>query len=188
MAAPHNPARIGEQWDPQQIAVIQAEIEAIQDYVIVSGGWAWHFLTPPSHLELKHAHDHKDADLFVEPAGFGALVALLKSLGFERTWTRFDGTPGSDTIYRYTKMAGMSEHPIKVIFDLFVEAVPFVEAQGMRVVEPNYLLSLYDKKHSSGLCFSVQIARRLPAQGANPVGHPDMADYRAFLAQAVSRS
>lgn len=55
-----------------------------------------------------------------------------------------------------------------------------MEAQGFRVVEPNYLLSLYGHKHSSDLCFSVQIARRLLAQGVSPIGHPDMADYKAF--------
>jgi hypothetical protein len=185
MAAPHNPARIGEQWNLQQIAVIQQEIEAIKDYVVLSGGWAWHFMTPPGHSELKHAHDHKDADLFVEPSLFGTLAALLKSRGFQRTWTRFDSSPGSETFYRYTRIVETSPPPIKVMFDLFAETVPCVEAQGMRVVEPRYLLSLYGNKLSSDLCFSVQIARKLLTQGQNPVGHPAMADYTAFVMQCA---
>lgn len=181
MAAPHNPARLGETWNPERLAVMREEIEAVREYVTLSGGWAWHFLTPPGHAELKHAHDHKDADLFVEPENFGALAALLKSRGFERTWTRFDDAPGSDSFYRYTKTVETESEAVKVMFDVFAEKIAFVEAQGFRVVEPRHLLSLYGHKHSSDLCFSVQIARRLIAQEIDPNGHLDMADYRAFL-------
>jgi hypothetical protein len=181
MSAPHDPGRIGELWNADRLAILQNEIEVVRDYVTLSGGWAWHFMTPPGHAELKHAHDHKDADLFVEPQNLGALAALLKTRGFEKTWTRFDDAPGSESFYRYVKSAEAKDGPVKVMFDLFAESVPCVEAQGFRVVEPNYLLSLYGKKHSSDLCFSVRIARRLVAQGVSPVGHPDMADYAAFL-------
>lgn len=181
MAAPHNASRLGENWNPVRLIVMLEEIEAVREYVTLSGGWAWHFMTPPGHAELKHAHDHKDADLFVEPENFGTLVALLKSRGFERTWTRFDDAPGSEVFYRYTKMVERGGETVKVMLDVFAETIPFVESQGYRVVEPSHLLSLYGKKHSSDLCFSVQIARRLVAQGVSPVGHPEMADYSEFL-------
>ena len=181
MAAPHNPNRIGEEWNPIHIKTMLVEIEAIREYVKLSGGWAWHLMSEPGHPELKHAHDHKDADLFVEPTRFGELVALLKTRGFEKTWTRFDGTPGSETFYRYSKFVEADGERVKIIFDLFAESVPFVLAQGYRVVEPNYLLSLYGHKHSSDLCFSVQIARRLIAEGQNPAGHPAMSDFKNFM-------
>src|SRR5207253_5969818 len=138
----HDPARIGELWNPLRIAVLLAEIEAVREYVTLSGGWAWHFMTPPGHVELKHAHDHKDADLFVEPHQFGILAALLKSRGFTKTWTRFDNTPRSDTFTCYVKTVEQAGEVVKIMFDVFAETIPWVEAQGFRVVEPNYLLSL----------------------------------------------
>lgn len=54
MGAPHNPKRYGETWDPREIRVMQGELEAVRDLIVLSGGWAWHFLSPP-HEELKHA-------------------------------------------------------------------------------------------------------------------------------------
>lgn len=184
MSIPHNTARLDETWNPMRLAVMQAEIEALEAYVTLSGGWAWHYMTPEGHVELKHAHDHKDADLFVAPECFPTLVALLKERGYARTWTRFDNREGSSTFYRYTKTLESDAEaaaPVKVMLDVFVENVPSVEARGMRVVEPNYLLSLYGHKHTSDLCFAVRIARRFLAEGANPVGHPAMADYRTCL-------
>ena len=56
MSTPHNAARLGEQWNPERLAVLQAEIEALKDYVTLSGGWAWHYMTPAGHIEYKHAH------------------------------------------------------------------------------------------------------------------------------------
>lgn len=73
------------------------------------------------------------------------------------------------------------------LLDVFVENVPSIEASGIRVVEPGYLLSLYGHKHTCGLCFAVRIARRLLASGENPAGHPAMADYRPFLLQSGAK-
>lgn len=109
MAAPHKAERIGETWNPERLVVLLTEIEAVRDLVTLSGGWAWHFMTPPGHAELKHAHDHKDADLFVEPPRFGELVVRLKQREFEKTWTRFDNTPGSETFTRYVKTVETEE-------------------------------------------------------------------------------
>ncbi|MGI4789872.1 MAG: hypothetical protein ACRYFS_13595 [Janthinobacterium lividum] len=130
-------------------------------------------------MELKHAHDHKDADLFVTPENVPVLMMLLLGRGYERTWTRFDGQ--SDDFHRYVRAMGGTK-PIKVILDLFTGVVPFVEiASGVRVVEPRHLLSLYGVKHSSDQCFAVQIAKRLVAAGINPNGRAEMADYSTFL-------
>ena len=175
MGAPHNPKRYGETWDPAHLAVLAAEIEAVREQVVVSGGWAWHYLTPP-HAELKHAHDHKDADLFVAPETVTTLMERLLERGYGRVWTRFDGA--SDDFHRYVRVVS----DIKVIFDVFTGTVPsIVTASSVRVVEPSHLLSLYGVKHSSAECFAVQIARRLLSQGVSPNGHAAMADYREFL-------
>jgi hypothetical protein len=180
VAAPHNKNRYGEEYDPEEIEAIRAEIEVVRDFVAVSGGWAWHFMSPP-HTELKHAHDHKDADLFVDPDRLWEMLPLIKSRGFEKVWTRFDGL--TENFVRYVKVVEGESRPIKVIFDLFVEKVPTTETpSGVRIVEPNYLISLYGVKHSSESCFSLQIARRLLARGESPIGHPDMTDFSAFLA------
>ena len=139
-------------------------------------------MTPP-HAELKHAHDHKDADLFVTPENVPELMTLLLGRGYERVWTRFDGQ--SDDFHRYVRTMD-STKPIKVILDLFTGDVPFVvTASGVRVVEPRHLLSLYGVKHSSDQCFAVQIAKRLVAEGISPNGRAEMADFSAFLDTAT---
>lgn len=182
MSVPHDPARLGETWNPMRLAVFAEEIEAMREYVTLSGGWAWHYMTPPGHVELKHAHDHKDADLFVAPDRFAPLVALLKARGYERTWTRFDALEVSRTFYRYGRIIECDGEAVKALLDVFVEEVPYVTAGGYRVVEPNYLLSLYGHKHTSDRCFAVRIAADLLAKGICPVGNAAMADYAAFLA------
>jgi len=180
MGEPHNTKRYGETWDSTEMAAMQEEIKAVQDLVVVSGGWAWHFLSPP-HPELKHAHDHKDADLFVAPEDVAALMARLIERGYEKTWTRFDAQ--SQDFHRYVKtVQNGEERPLKIIFDLFTQAVPSVMTDaGVRVVEPPFLLSLYGVKHGSGACFSVQIAKALLARGIDPRGRAEMADFRPYL-------
>ncbi len=182
MAAPHNPERYGELWNQNLIDATLQEMEALKDLVVVSGGWAWHFMTPP-HQELKHAHDHKDVDLFTPKVYFPATVSTLKSRGFERTWTRFDQRQDSQDFYRYTKSIP-DNNPLTVIIDLFVdvEGLPAsITHSGYLVVNPEDLLELYKTKHSSEACFAVQIARNLLAEGINPISHPEMANYQKFM-------
>ncbi|BDI28271.1 hypothetical protein CCAX7_003220 [Capsulimonas corticalis] len=178
MGAPHNTKRYGEQWNAVDLAVMQAEIETFRDLVVVSGGWAWHLMSPP-HVELKHAHDHKDADLFVDPDVLWRMMERMAAQGYEKIWTRFDGV--TDHFVRYTKVVE-GERPVKVIFDLFMEKVASVEtASGILVVEPETLLSFYGNKHSSVECFSVAIAKELIARGENPVGHARMGDFTPWV-------
>ncbi|HET6384940.1 MAG TPA: hypothetical protein VFJ58_16215 [Armatimonadota bacterium] len=182
MAAPHRKDRYGETWDPAQIAALSTEIHKVREWAVISGGWAWHYMSPP-HAEYKHAHDHKDVDLLIPRRSFAALMAAVQAAGYQREWTRFDGlTPD---FYRYATVVPGGGRPVKVLFDIFVEDAPWVETpSGMRVVEPGYLLSLYGKKHSSDLCFSVQIARDLVRRGENPVGHPAMAEFGRFFGES----
>ncbi|MCW3051398.1 MAG: hypothetical protein JWN14_568 [Chthonomonadales bacterium] len=186
MAAPHREDRIGELANATEIAVLGEEILALKDYVTVSGGWAWHFMSPEGHSELKHAHDHKDADLFVAPEKVGELMPILQARGYEKTWTRFDGRQDSQDFVRYTKHVPRDGREVKVILDLFIHTVPSVLARGIHVVEPNYLLTLYGVKHSSGECFSLKIAKGLLANGENPVGHSAMGDFSPYMPQSKS--
>jgi hypothetical protein len=119
----------------------------------------------PPHDELKHAHDHKDVDIFVPPDKVWMMAQRLVERGFERVWTRFDGE--SDDFHRYVRFVETTK-TTKVIFDVFTGDVPSV-------------VTLYGVKHSSEQCFSVQIARSLLARGINPVGRPEMSDFSHFL-------
>ena len=181
MSTPHDPARRDGLWNEARLAVILEEIIAIRDNVVLSGGWAWHFMTPAGHKELKHAHDHKDVDVFVAPERVGRLIALLKVRGYKKSWTRFDRLPDSQDFTRYTKVVQRKDEAIKVMLDVFIAEVPFVEVGEFRVVEPKFLLSLYGSKHSSDQCFAVRIASKLLAQGINPIGRAEMAEYGEFL-------
>jgi hypothetical protein len=181
MSAPHNPARVGELWNETRLAMILHELEAVRDLAVISGGWAWHFMTPPAHTELKHAHDHKDVDVFVAPAHVSKLIDILKRRGYEKSWTRFGRLPDSQDFTRYTKIVEMKNEAVKIMLDVFIAEVPCVTVGEFRVVEPKFLLSLYGRKHGSDQCFAVRIASKLLAQGINPVGRPEMADYREFL-------
>lgn len=173
MGAPHNHKRIGETWDANKLALVLKDILVIKDFAVISGGWAWHFMTPVGHEELKHAHDHKDLDIIVQPKDTWNIISLLLELGYQRCYTRHD----CNTFFRCEKH---SEEVGKIVIDVFIEDVPFIEAQGVKVVEPEYLLSLYGIKHMSESCFAVTIARELLSLQINPVDNPHMADYNKF--------
>ena len=170
MGAPHNPDRYGEIWDQKRIDLCLAELRAIRFYAVLSGGWAWHFMSPPGHPEYKHAHDHKDIDIHVPPTMVPTVIAILKGNGFEKVWTRYDKLPSDEDFRRYEKVVGET----RITIDFFVKSVPFVEIDGWRVVRPETLLTFYGDIHSSDKCFAVQAATRLIAEGIDPIGHPDL--------------
>ncbi len=201
MGDPPNPARIHERWNLHRIAVMEREIAAIREFGVLSGGWAWHFMSP-AHVECKQLHDHKDIDIFVYPHAFSALAGLLGERGYSKAWTRFDD-PSREFIRfaRYVenacpncledavlaegqefacvgcnaRWAASPCEVVKVILDLFVETVPeLVLANGHRVVEPATLLTFYGDRHSSDRCVAVKAARELVARGEAVVGHPSL--------------
>jgi hypothetical protein len=100
MGDPHNPERYGETWNPHRFAVLAEEIEAVKEFGALSGGWAWHFMSPP-HQEEKHLHDHRDIDMHVFPPKFAELVGVLEGRGYDRQKTRFDDASGE--FIRYEK-------------------------------------------------------------------------------------
>lgn len=157
MGDPRNPTRKEEIYDPDRLAQQFAEVEAVRSLApIFSGGWAWHFLSPP-HTEYKILHDHTDVDLFVNPPEVQDVRKLLLSRGFEKAKTQWD----RNDFFRLTKFYEGG----KIVFDIFIQTVPAVMAQGYWVVEPAHLLSLYKTVHQSGDCMAVSAARKLWAAG-----------------------
>ena len=176
MSDPHNPNRYGEVWPQDRLEASLAEMQALKPWIIVSGGWAWHFLSPKGHPELKHAHDHKDIDVFVEPLSVGTVVALLKERGFAKVRTKYDRYPSDEDFRRYevTRLTP-AERSIRITVDLFVRGdVPNRLIDGWRIVEPRFLLSLYSSIHSSDTCFAVQAAAELLERGIDPRGRAEL--------------
>lgn len=168
MGDPRNPHRVLEEWSPKRLMVLQDHVEGLPSYVVLSGGWAWHYMSPP-HTEYKLLHDHKDVDLFVRPQELAVLMNLLANSGFERTWTRFDSR--SKDFYRYSKIA---EGDVKVILDVFCKAVPYVEVGQKRVVDPAHLITLYGEIHSTEDCVAVLAAKKLLDAGVSPIGRKEL--------------
>ena len=77
MGAPHNKNRYGELWPECRIACSLKELNPLRKLVVLSGGWAWHFLSPEGHTEYKHAHDHKDIDVFVHPRNVAEVMHIF---------------------------------------------------------------------------------------------------------------
>jgi hypothetical protein len=166
MGDPHNLARVGETWNLERIEAQLAEIHAVTSASpIISGGWAWHFMSP-THREVKIFHDHSDIDLFIDGVNFYTFRTCVTSRGFKRVKTKYD----SLSFMRYTKFLDTG----KVVFDTYIQSAPFVVANGQRVVAPKHLLSLYKTTHQSRECVAVQAAKRLVADGKEVVGHPSL--------------
>lgn len=166
MGDPRNPARKNEIYDPDRLARQFVEIRAIQNLnFILSGGLAWHFLSP-SHTEYKILHDHKDVDIFVPPPETQAFRAALRSQGFECSRTQWD----RNDFFRLVKFYDRG----KIVFDIFVQAVPSIPAHGYRVVDPKVLLGFYKTMHQSGDCVAVMAARKLLAAGKSVLNSPEL--------------
>jgi len=169
MSTPHNPDRYGETWSQEKIDEYLYELEKLRKHIILSGGWAWHFMSPPGHTEYKHIHDHKDADIFVLPENVWIVIDTLQKQEFKKVKTRYDRLPSKEEFRRYEKTVSGKERPFRITIDFFVNTVPFIEVFGWKVVEPKHLLSLYSNIHSSDNCFAVQAASKLIEQEISPV-------------------
>jgi hypothetical protein len=177
MAAPHNKNRYGETWPQYRIDCALEELKQLKDMIILSGGWAWHVMSPDGHVEYKHAHDHKDIDLFVYPDKVADVVAKLKSRGFEKVWTKYDKHQSAEDFRRYEKVVNTNDRRnVRITIDFFVNDVPYRTVKGWMVVEPEFLLSLYSNIHSSDKCFAVQAAVKLIAAGIDPVDRAELVE------------
>ena len=163
MSDKHNIHRYGEVWNQEKIDICLSDLEFIKNDVILSGGWAWHFISPHNHKELKHAHDHKDIDIFVYPEKTVDVIKILLSRGFRKVSTRFDKIPSNESFRRYRKDIKGE----KVIIDFFVREIPFIEIDGWKIVEPSQLIRLYKSVHTSKNCFAVVAAEKMLNKGIN---------------------
>ena len=191
MADPHNPARYGEVWTQHRIDAWKTILEALKPFVVFSGGWAWHFLSPPAHMEYKHAHDHKDCDLMVPPRTVATVMGILQSLGFKKVATKYDRLPSDEDFRRYEKVVtrhichgNVSESPhecfclpsddctkdtFRLTIDFFVKDVPALQTPGgWLVVRPDVLVGFYSTIHSSQSCWAVVNAKTLLDRGRDP--------------------
>lgn len=184
MGNPHNPARYGELWPDDLLQAQLAVLALFKPYCVLSGGFAWHFLSPAGHIEYKHRHDHKDIDVLVPTRLVGSAVNCLKNmLTFKRVHTKYDRLPSVEEFRRYEMTlpeAPCKRRALRITIDFFVADVPFIEIpdpdiprEPWRVVEPETLLSYYSAgKHTSEECWAVQAARRLLADGQPVVNNP----------------
>lgn len=171
MADPHNKKRYGETWDLDEILYYVEELQELKSMVIFSGGWAWHFMSPVGHVEYKHAHDHKDVDIFVLPQNVTTVIHKLMERGFHRATTRFDGKPNNSDFRRYEKTIDGK----KLIIDFFIgKDIQVKDVNGWQVVNPKQLLSFYKTIHSSDNCFAVKAADVLLKKGIDPIGRPEL--------------
>lgn len=187
-----------DRWDGSRLAVFEQELRGLAEALpfVVSGGWAWHLMTPVGHAEYLQAHDHRDLDLFLDPQSRDEAGEKLRRLGYIQAWTRFDSSAlasaggGSPRPFaRYVKDALRDDRYHKVTIDLFLEPIASREIQApwggsIRVVPPIRLLELYHGTHQAESCLSVRIARDLLVRGVDPVGHPEMAEFASWLDSA----
>lgn len=171
MSTEWGPRAHQEFWNLDRIKLQMQELEAIKEWAVVSGGLAWHLMSPP-HEERKAVHDHKDIDIFVDPEYAGQMIATLKDRGFDRAWTKYDGkTPN---FVRYTKYVE-DPAPSKIMIDLFSVKVPSVKLPcGISIVDPKHLITLYSSVHSSTGCVAVVAAYKLIQAGIDPIGRHEL--------------
>ncbi|MFD2562758.1 hypothetical protein [Aquimarina rubra] len=176
MGAPHNKKRFGELWPTYRIQHSLAALMPLKELVILSGGWAWHFLSPLGHTEYKHAHDHKDIDLFVDPKNVAKVMCILQENDFQKVWTRYDNLPSEENFRRYEKtVITENEKSVRITIDFFVKPnIPHRIVKGWTIVEPSYLLGLYSNIHSSDKCWAVQSAIKLLDQDIDPLDREEL--------------
>jgi hypothetical protein len=161
----HNPERYGETYNVDWINIQIEILEVIKSFIILSGGWAWHFISPP-HVEYKHLHDHKDIDIFVIPENFTLVQMALEAIDFHRIKTKYD----NNKFIRYEKIHNNK----KIVIDMFKGDIPFIEVDDWKVVDPRYLLDLYYTVHQSDQCIAVKAARELIFKGSDIIYNEEL--------------
>ena len=175
MGAPHNKNRYGELWPEYRVQYALTELYPLKKLVVLSGGWAWHFLSPEGHAEYKHAHDHKDIDIFIHPKNVSEVMNVLIPNGFQKVWSRYDTLPSAEKFRRYEKVVTTKDDiSFRITIDFFVREVPYRKVKGWAVVQPAFLLGLYSNIHSSNKCWAVQAAIRLLDKGIDPLDRKEL--------------
>jgi hypothetical protein len=164
----HNPERYGEIYT-HNMDFQFSTLERLKPWIIISGGFAWHFISPP-HVEYKHLHDHKDIDIFVSPENFTRVQLDLTEHNFYRMKTKYD----SKDFIRYERILDkdlMTER--KLVIDMFKGEPPSIEVKGWKLVDPNHLLSLYSV-HQSDHCVAVKASRELIKKGIDIIDNEEL--------------
>ncbi len=176
MRDPHNPERYGELWPQHKIDAMLEVLKQLKMFVVFSGGWAWHFLSEPGHIEYKHLHDHKDVDLMVPPRTVQSTMQVLQDLGFVKVSTKYDRLPSDEDFRRYEKTVDDGTNPpFRLTVDFFVKEVPILQTPGgWLVVKPDVLLGFYSTFHSSKSCWAVQAAKKLVESGVEVLRNPSL--------------
>ena len=156
-------------WKNEKLLAQLDIVQSLGDLVVVSGGLAWHIISPP-HIEEKIIHDHSDIDLFAIPETSYEVFSKLKSMGYNQFWTKYN----TKNFYRYGQTIQKGVKRVKILIDLYVEKVPFIKINGYQIVEPSYLLSLYETTHSSKDCTAVKNATLLMNKNINPIGRMEL--------------
>jgi hypothetical protein len=159
-------------WKQEKLMEQLKVVKELGDLVVISGGLAWHIMSP-EHIEAKIHHDHSDIDLFAVPEHSAEVLDRLKTMGFNRYYTKYAATPN---FYRYGKTAqhhGTGKR-VKILIDLYIERVPFMVFNGYQIVDMNHLLGLYETTHSSKNCTAVKAAKELIKKGINPIGRYEL--------------
>ncbi|MDR6921583.1 hypothetical protein [Chryseobacterium sp. 2987] len=131
-------------------------------------------MSETGHPEYKHAHGHKDIDVFVIKENVAEVVMILQQNGFQKVWTRYDHLPSKENFRRYEKTVELeSDQFHRITIDFFERNdLETIETNGFAVVKPDVLLSFYRNIHSSDKCWAVMAAKELLQKGTDPVGHP----------------
>jgi len=156
----HNPERYGELYDDSHLKNQMEELLLIKEWIALSGGWAWHFISPP-HTEYKHLHDHRDIDIFVKPENFLKVQMTLESNDWYHIKTKYD----NNSFIRYEKI----KQNRKMVIDMFKGDLPTIEVKGWKVADPIHLITLYYTVHQSAHCIAVQATRELHKNGISPI-------------------
>ena len=126
-------------------------------------------------------HDHKDVDVLIPVARAQEFAAFLKSDGYTKIWTKYDGRANKQAnykdFYRVEKHVPCALDNVKVQMDVFLQDVPWVRVLScdLRVVEPKTLLSFYSVKQcTTDDCKAVIGARKLVAKGINPMDRREL--------------
>jgi hypothetical protein len=170
-------------WKQEKLTEQLAVVKALGDSVVISGGLAWHIMSP-DHVEAKIHHDHSDIDLFAKPERSQEVFTRLKEMGFNRYWTKY-ATPN---FYRYGKTAVRGEKRVKVLIDLFIGAVPYIIVNEYQIVAIPYLLNLYESTHSSKNCTAVLNAKLLLKKGIDPIGRCELIGEKEIMYQKPRNS
>ena len=174
MRQEHNIKRYGELWPDYRIELGLKILNKLKQWIVISGGWAWHFMSEMNHKEYNHAHDHKDIDIFVNPKNVGIVMQILLEEGFEKVWTRYDHLPSEENFRRYEKVEWLDiGREVRTTIDFFESKdLESIQVNGWNVVAPKTLLSFYSNIHASNNCWALKSTVKLLAEGKNPIGNP----------------